>query len=318
MILWTSDTEESRAKLKRSLQSLDVNFNDRFNYPVIMMHQDLQQTTLDAVRTWTRSRIHFVGDALIDTRYEARFNETGHKMFDWYPEYLHMIRTNLYRWTLHRAFFGYRYVFKLDSDAAIVEPVNFDVFQDLALRDIKAAYFSSVVDEAFTTVNLYETVEDILRYNQLKPMQALDRMPKYWTWYGFAYVFDTAFARSPAFLNAVWHFDNVHGAFRYRWGDPQLYLLTSMFLHENQTARVPLPFQHQGSCDHVQDQSSCRKEVDWQPAEKKHQRPQSTSATPVQWFWNPREPFRWSEELWKVDPVLHNAPFFCGSKDCSS
>ena len=314
MILWTSDTEESREKFKRCLQSLDVNFNDRFDYPVIILHQDLQQTSIDAVRTWTRSRVHFIRDALLDARYEVRFKKTGHKMFDWYPEYLHMIRTNLYRWPLHRAFFGYRYVFKLDSDAAIVEPVEFDIFQDLALRDVKAAYFSSEVDEAFVCVNLYETVEDVLRYNQLKPLQDLYRKPKYWTWYGFAFVFDTAFARSPAYLNTVWHLDNVHGAFRHRWGDPHLYLLTSMFLHENQTTHVPLPFQHQVLCDHVQDQSSCQKEIDWHAASANHRRRQS--ATTTQWRWNPQHPFQWTKELWEVDPV-HQAPF-CMSKECTS
>jgi hypothetical protein len=313
MILWTSDDEAGRAKLKRCLQSLDVHFNDRFNYPVIILHQDLQQATMDAVRTWTRSRVHFVGGALLDARYEARFNETGHKMFDWSPGYLRMIRTNLYRWPLHRAFFGYRYVFKLDSDAAIVEPVNFDIFQDLALRDIKAAYFSSEVDLAYVCVNLYETVEDTLRYNQLKPMQALDRKPKYWTWYGFAFVFDTAFARSPAYLNTAWHLDNLHGAFRHRWGDPQLYLLTSMFLHENQTAQVAVPFQHQARCDHVQNLSSCQKDIDWQAAGARHQRLLST--TSMQWRWNPQDPFQWTKELWEVDPV-HQAPF-CSSKECS-
>jgi len=40
---------------------------------------------------------------------------------------------------------------------------------------------SSVVDQAFVCENLYETVKDVLRYNQLEPMQKLDRKPKYWT-----------------------------------------------------------------------------------------------------------------------------------------
>ena len=162
-------------------------------------------------------------------------------------------------------------------------------------------------------VNLYETVEDTLRYNQLKPMQALDRKPKYWTWYGFAFVFDTAFARSPAYLNTAWHLDNLHGAFRHRWGDPQLYLLTSMFLHENQTAQVAVPFQHQARCDHVQNLSSCQKDIDWQAAGARHQR--LLGATSMQWRWNPQDPFQWTKELWEVDPV-HQAPF-CSSKECS-
>lgn len=312
MILWTNDSEESRAKFKRCLQSLDVHFNDRFNYPVIVLHQDLSQATVDEVRTWTRSRIQFIGDALLDREYEAKFNRTGHKMFDWYPEYLHMIRTNIYRWPLHRAFFGYRYVFKLDSDAAIVEPVEFDVFEDLMRRDIKAAYFASVVDHAFVCENLYETAEDVLRYNQLEPMQGLSRMPKYWTWYGFAFVFDTAFARSPAYLNTAWHFDNVHGAFRYRWGDPHLYILTSMFLRESQTAQLPVPFQHQGLCANVKDNASCQKEIVWRAESIMIRRHHRRNASAQEWFWSPREPFRWSKDLWKVDPTDH--PPYSSSK----
>jgi len=311
MILWTSDNAEGRAKLKRCLQSLDVHFNDRFNYPIILLHQNLQQSSLDAVRSWTRSQIEFVGGALLDERYEARFSKTGYKKFDWYPEYLHMIRTNIYRWPLHRAFFGYRYVFKLDSDASIVEPIEFDVFEDLRRRDIKAAYLTSIVDLAAVCENLYETVDDILRYNQLEPAQDLYRKPKFWTWHGFAFVFDTAFARSPAYLNAVWHLDNVHGAFRYRWGDPHLYLLTSMFLRENQTAQIPVPFAHQDACDHVKDRSSCQKEIAWQVGSINKLR----QSTEVAWLWSPRDPFRWNRELWNVDPTRQ--PPYCSSKGYS-
>lgn len=127
---------------------------------------------MDAVSTWTRSRIHFVGNALIDA-HGSRLGLTRQAM---------KCSTGLSdTCTLSgptcivgpctaRALFGYRYVFKLDSDAAIVEPVNFDIFQDLALRDIKAAYFSPVVDLTFVCVNLYETMEGIWRYNQLKPI----------------------------------------------------------------------------------------------------------------------------------------------------
>ncbi|KAM3567556.1 hypothetical protein VYU27_010302 [Nannochloropsis oceanica] len=102
-------------------------------------------------------------------------------MFEQAPGYLDMIRTNIYRWPLHRALFGYRYVFKLDSDAALVERIDVDMFEDMKSRDIKAAYVTSIMSSKIMSEKLYETAEDILRYNMLKPAQDLDRMPKLWT-----------------------------------------------------------------------------------------------------------------------------------------
>ena len=96
MILWTQDDEQGRKQLKRCLQSLDVFFNDRFDYPVLILHEDLQQEAIETVQTWTRSRIEFVGHSLIDPDYLKAFQRTRFKMFDCYPEYLHMIRTNIF------------------------------------------------------------------------------------------------------------------------------------------------------------------------------------------------------------------------------
>lgn len=47
--------------------------------------------------------------------------------------YSHIFRTNIYRWPLHRALFGYRYVFKLDTDAALVERIDNDLFEDMKI-----------------------------------------------------------------------------------------------------------------------------------------------------------------------------------------
>ncbi|KAI9018343.1 nucleotide-diphospho-sugar transferase [Hyaloraphidium curvatum] len=287
MILWSHHDDDRAHLLKRCLQSLDVSFNDQFHYPVILLHEDLPQQTIDTIRSWTRSRIEFVGRALIDEEYLAVFNRTGYKLFNWYPEYLHMIRTNIYRWPLHRAFFGYRYIFKLDADAALVERIDFDVFEHLKRRNIMAAYVVEVIDQPHVVVNLYETAEDLLRYNQLKPLQDVNRKPKYWTWYGFAFIFDTAFARSPAYLNTVWHFDNVHGAFKHRWGDPHLYLLTSFFLNANQTTQLLLPIQHQANCENVKNESSCSQNfsMPWTQTFKAYKVP--TSPKSLDWTWNP-------------------------------
>jgi len=116
---------------------LDVYFNDRFDYPILILHEDLSQEVIDTVRTWTRSRIEFVGHSLIDSEYLKVFQQIGFKMFDRQAGkgtgYSHMIRTNIYRWPLHRALFGYRYVFKLDTDAALVERIDNDLFEDMKI-----------------------------------------------------------------------------------------------------------------------------------------------------------------------------------------
>ena len=315
MILWTQDDETGRSKLKRCLQSLDVFFNDRFDYPVLILHEDLPQGTMETIRTWTRSRIEFVGHSLIDSEYAKIFERTGLNKFNWYPEYLHMIRTNVYRWPLHRALFGYRYVFKLDADAALVESVDFDIFEHLRDRDLMGAYVTAVMDHGYVCENLYETAEDILRYNRLEPVQDLYRKPKLWTWYGFAFVFDTAFARSPAYLNAVWHFDNVHGVFQHRWGDPHLYLLTSMFLEPNQTAQLPVPLQHQAHCEHVKNERSCSPDAPplaWSTSSKSLPNLQSAS-----WTWDPSRPFEWSSAFWP-NTVLSKPPYCLSNHGCSA
>jgi hypothetical protein len=307
MMLWTQNNEDNRAKLKRCLQALDVFFNDRFDYPILILHEDLPQETIDTIRSWTRSRIEFIGHALIDVEYLDTFQRTGLKMFDCYPDYLHMIRANIYRWPLHRALFGYRYVFKIDSDAALVESIDVDIFEDMRNRDIMGAYVTAVTDKAYVCENLYETVEDVMRYNQLEPAQDLYRMPKLWTWYGFAFAFDTAFVRSPAYLNAVWHFDNVHGVFQHRWGDPQLYLLSSMFLASNQTTQLRIPIRHQGSCVNFKDPKSCSDNVSL--AWPKSAKSRSSAPQSADWAWNPSRPFDWSSIFWP-NPPLSNSPYY--------
>ena len=174
------------------------------------------------------------------------------------------------------------------------------------------AYVTSVTDAAFVCENLYETAEDILRYNELVPAQDLYRQPRLWTWYGFAFVFDAAFVRSPAYLNSVWHFDNVHGAFKHRWGDPQLYLLTSMFLEANQTTQLPIPMVHQGACVHVMNRDSCTQDVllAWPTSPKLHSTRVSTD-----WKWSPSRPFEWAVTLWSK-PLLSKPPYCLSNHGC--
>lgn len=168
-----------------------------------------------------------------------------------------------------------------------------------------ATYVTSIMDAEFVWENLYETVEDILRYNQLEPVQDLYRMPKLWTWHGYAFVFDTAFARSPAYLNSVWHLDNVHGAFKHRWGDPQLYLLTSMFLEANQTEQLDIRTAHRDKCAHAKSLSSCPQDVSlmWTHNPKSNSLIKSND-----WMWNPSQPFDYSSTLWP-QPELSKPPY---------
>jgi len=100
MILWTSDDEAGRAKLKRCLQcplQRSVQLSRHRAAPRSPIGDHGRGEHMDEVAdTLCRQR------ADRRTRFEARFNETGHEMFDWPLGYLHIIRTNLYRWPLHR------------------------------------------------------------------------------------------------------------------------------------------------------------------------------------------------------------------------
>lgn len=309
LILWTNHTDiKEQGNLRRCLQSLDVYFNDQHNYPVIIMHEDVPVSMQQEIATWTRSSVAFVGNALLDHAYLAAFNRTGYTVqprYTTHTGYLHMIRTNIYRWPLHRALFGYRYVFKLDSDASFVEPVTTDVFRDMLARDAKAGYVRDINDNALFCVNLYETAEEIVRYNQLTPARDIYHVPKYWTWHAFAFVLDTSFARSPAYLNTVWHLNNVHGAFRWRWGDPQLTLLAHLFLTERQIVRLAVPLHHQAACVNLKNETSCKDvdAFDWSAGRKSG----NSTHDDVHWRWRPNR--GWSTRLWPIDPA--SQPPYC-------
>ena len=46
-------------QLERMLKLLDIHFNDQFQYPVIIFHEDMTPAQMREVRSWTRSNVVF-------------------------------------------------------------------------------------------------------------------------------------------------------------------------------------------------------------------------------------------------------------------
>ncbi len=241
--------------LKRSLSLLDVNFNDRFNYPVIVFHEDFTDGLKEDIRKATRSNLQFE---------KIKFEIPDFLNREEIPEYIyvgeyefsigyrHMCRFMSSLIFQHPAIKGYDYLLRLDTDSFLLDKINYDIFRFMAEHNYIYGYIHIIKDEPDAVEGLWEVTKKYIEDNNIKPtflhkfLQDGDWDRSYY--YTNFEISRIDFWRSDEFMNYFSYLDKTGGIYKYRWGDHVIHLLAiSTFVPENQVHRFSdIAYQHQG------------------------------------------------------------------------
>jgi alpha 1,2-mannosyltransferase len=241
--------------LKRSLSLLDVNFSNRFNYPVIIFHEDISEDLMDKIHKATQSTVQFekvifeIPDFLKKEEIPEFIYVDG---FEFSMGYRHMCRFFSGTIFYHPALKDFDYYWRLDTDSFLLDKINYDVFQFMQERNLEYGYIHINKDEPDAIKGLWEITKRYIEDNNINP-KFLHKFTPNEDWDRSYYytnfeISKLDFWRSDEFMNYFKYIDESGGIYKYRWGDHVIHLLAvSIFLPENKVHRFSdIAYQHQG------------------------------------------------------------------------
>lgn len=242
------------AELKLSLSLLDVNFNDKFKYPVIIFHEDINENLMKKIREATRSKVQFekVRFEIPDFLNKEKIPEFIYVDGDCFSiGYRHMCRFFSGIIFQHPALKEYDYYWRLDTDSFLLDKINYDVFQFMQERDLEYGYIDIFKDEP-ASKGLWDTTKKYIEDNNIKP-KFLHKFMSNGVWDRSYYytnfeISKLDFWRSDEFISFFNYLDRSGGIYKYRWGDHVIHLLAvSMFVSEDHVHKFSdIAYQHQG------------------------------------------------------------------------
>ena len=154
IVILTQNTPEKRIYLKNCLYFLFKNFNEKFKYPVIILHEgdytpEFQEEIIKGVRGESSSFIKFKELDKEDFKIPEHIDKVKlTKSIELQPvpywrneSYRNMCNFWLKHFTKYVA--EYDYVMRLDDDSIIEEKINSDLFQIMKERDLN--YISNII-----------------------------------------------------------------------------------------------------------------------------------------------------------------------------
>ena len=174
IFILTQNTIERKVYLKTSLYFLFKNFNAKYKYPVIILHEgdyteDAKSEILAGVRGECRNLVSFKEidkeDFTIPPHIDTdKMNEIIdlHIVPYWrnqkYRSMCSFWLKNFYKYTE-----GYEYVMRIDDDSIIEEPIKYDLFE--LMRDKDYTYLSNIIHLDCSLCN-YGMKEFFIKYNE--------------------------------------------------------------------------------------------------------------------------------------------------------
>lgn len=173
IFILTQNTLERRIYLKTSLYFLFRNFNKKYNYPIIILHEgDYNQKAEDEIRLSVReNHRHLIVFKCIDKedfvlpRHIDKERVEKSVAIQPVPYWRNLkYRLMCYFWIrhFHKYTEGYDYVMRLDDDSFIEEPLTQDFFELMASKEL--VYMSNIihVDCGLCNYGMKEMFETIL------------------------------------------------------------------------------------------------------------------------------------------------------------
>ena len=246
------NTKRDIKDLKKSLHLLDINFNDRFNYPVVIFHENFTDTIINNIRSHTNSYMMFEKITFEIPNFLNKLDIPKYVYIDDSPYsagfnigYRHMCRFfagMMYNQPILKDF---DYYWRLDTHSYILKPIKYNVFEYMMNNNFEYGYVDSGKDIA-STDTLWQTT---LQYFKDKNIYC-NKM-----WNGFAYgtnfeISSFEFWRSKVYQDFFNYIDKSGGIYKYRWGDHIIHhLALTLFMPEHKLHKfADIIYQHKEDC----------------------------------------------------------------------
>jgi len=155
IFILTQNTIERKVYLKTSLYFLFKNFNAKYKYPVIILHEgdyaddEAKKEILTGIRSECRSLLSFkqidATDFCIPSHIDIdKMNRIiDHRIVPYWRNQKYRSMCNFWLKNFYKYTTGYDYVMRIDDDSIIEEPIKYDLFE--LMRDKDYTYLSNII-----------------------------------------------------------------------------------------------------------------------------------------------------------------------------
>lgn len=234
--------------LKESLRLLDENFNNRFNYPLIIFHEDFDERLIQDIKRSTNSRIEF---KKVEFEIPNFLNKDEVYTHTFSIGYCHMCRFFSGIAFQHPYLKDYDYYWRLDTDSFLLKKINYDVFDFMQRNSYVYGYITILKESPELVKNLWDATKKYIKENKIKP-SFLYKFIRKGNWdrryyYTNFEIGNLNFFRSDEYMKYFNYLDRLGGIYKYRWGDTPIHTLAiSMFVPEKQVHRFSdIAYRHQ-------------------------------------------------------------------------
>ena len=232
--------------LYHSLLLLHKNFNSKYKYPIVVLHDDILKTTISQLLLALNKQLGYIPNIKFEI---LNFVLPSHISTDpslYNPPltqfgigYRHMCRLHSGELYKHESLLQYDWYWRLDSDSFILSEISYDPFDVMEQKGYEYSYLSEYEkDESFVVTGLWDTTKQFISNNNIKPISLTDKLKNgEWNLDMFYTNFEIAkfsFFRGEEYMSYYNELDKTGNLFYKRWGDAPIHWLgVHMFLPEN-------------------------------------------------------------------------------------
>ncbi len=140
---------------------------------------------------------------------------------------------------------GLDYMWRLDDDSKIYEPIKHDLFKFMADRQLQFGYLTEREDTC--VCHLWDKVREYIKITGIKP-EFFNELSETSNYYNNFEVSSMQLWRSDEYQHYINYLDKLAGVYYYRWGDaPIKTIAVSLFVPKDKThVLTGIKYQHQG------------------------------------------------------------------------
>jgi len=211
----------SLKRLPKMLSSLDLHFNDRYGYPVVLFTEKVSEAQKNEIRRLTRSRLvfHDVEFSLPASLDLARVrNQTECSTATSTVGYRHMCRFNAA--TAHDLLseMGYKWHWRMDDDSRLTGDIGYDIFRFMAQNKMQYGFINTVQDSPPCVKGLWEAAETFRKDLNLTGT-FFDEWPAGQVFYNNFEISHTSLWQSTVYTKWFAEVERLGGIYYTRWGD---------------------------------------------------------------------------------------------------
>lgn len=219
---------------EKSIESLKNNFLTNNPYPVMVFHEDIEDSYFEKFDIDMRPvKIHFKIPSFLEASEIPEFISVPGVPFPFTVGYRHMCRFFSGDMYFQEVLKDTDYYLRLDNDSFILEPVKYDIFKFMENRDLIYGYNCVNVDNPLVVDGLWEISEQYSKKTKVmkKPFADIKHPHIYYTNFEIG-KFNWFLQKE--YLNYYNFIDKSGGIYHKRWGDAAIkYLGIEMFLEDS-------------------------------------------------------------------------------------